>query len=836
MNIKNRPVLLKTIFWMVAVYVFATSLFFFVDTFILRRVSNDQCLWVEEEVEGKRRIFIRNILQGGVADLAGIHENDILVAINDTLIRSPFHAQSIINKAREQDTLIYSVERAGVVKRFPLQIIRSYNPVYFAFSVLGFSFLVIGLIVGVSRPTDRVPRLFFRMATAAALVFVVGGVVFFGSVDYRGGLAIFWLTNLIPALALFPAFFIHFFIRFPYEKGRVEVRRWLVPLIYTVSVLVALTPIVSVVLYHQFSGLGFFLFFTQMGVGYGIFCHSYFSIEDRNRRRPLTSILVGTAIGLLGFVYLAVVVMVVPVVFINHPEFLVGTIVVALIPLSFGYSIFRYRIMDIEIIVRRSLVYALATAHIALLYLAVLYVTGYIVEHWLGTFEQSGLVNAGILIATALLFAPIKDRIQEVVDRRFFRERYDYQKALLRFSQELPSLIRLDEILHKVIQTMTTTMHVERMAVCLYDPDKKEPAAYVDQGVRTGRCDFSAEPGGIVERLAHSRSPQTMYEVNFSELHMRPSESSCIRECGVVLAVPLFKQDRLIGVMYLGPKMSGKPYSQEDLDLLTTVASQAGIAIENARLHKEELEKARLENELSVARRIQQHLLPRESPRLHGLDIFGTSIPALSVGGDYYDYIPLSERQLLVAIGDVSGKGASAALYMSRIQGMIQMASRLYRTPREILLEVNRQMFHSMDRQSFVTLILALLDLDRRTISVCRAGHNPLIAMLNGTFNLIQCRGIGVGLAPNEVFEQQLEEQTKPVERGNTFVFYTDGITEAMNGEREEYGDDRLYRLVQSHPGLSSEALTQRVIADVRQFCGPAEQSDDITLVVARIG
>lgn len=822
---KIQPRIFRRIFFIASAYVFAVCTYFFVDGYAFHEASNDQCVWNPEKRSDRDVIVIRQILEGGVADRAGIRDGDILIAINHQVVYTPFQAQNILNLARPEDTVIYTVERGGVPMDFPLQIIKARNPVYLALSILGFGFLIIGFVVGINRPSDRVPRLFFRMAMTAALVFVLGGLVFLGFGGYP--FTPFWAVHSAVAVALFPAFLIHFFMRFPYEKSMPP---WLIPSVYALCIALA----AALAFIDAFGNWYIPIFFMLTGLAFGVFCHSYFSLKDPKQRRPLKSVLIGSAFGLSGFVYLATILSFIPAAFINHPESLLPTMVVILIPLSFGYSIIRYRLMDIDLIVKRSMVYAGATANIAVLYLGVLFLGNVVIQRWFGSFEHSQMLNVGVLVVMALMFAPIKERIQHVVDRKFFRERYDYQRALLSFSQELPSLVRLDEILQKVNFTLTETMHVQSMAVCMYEEGVELPTNYVHRGLLEGHCDIPWRKNGLVEHIRRQRSPQPLYDIALHDLKVPEEDKRCIRECGVVLAIPMCRKERLLGILWLGPKLSGRPYSQDDVDLLETVANQTAVALENARLHKQELEKARLENELNVARRIQQFLLPRESPKFKGLDIAGASIPALSVGGDYFDYIPLAPDRLLITIGDVSGKGASAALYMARIQGMIQMACRTLNTPKEILLEVNRQMYHTMDRQSFVTLIIALFDLTARTIRICRAGHNPLVAVHKGRLNLIQCRGIGVGLAPNEIFAQNLEEELKPLEPGGSFVFYTDGVTEAMNPAQEEFGDDRLYRLIQEAPGASSEELLDRIVQDVRSFCGSADQSDDMTLVIVR--
>ncbi|MBX7151863.1 SpoIIE family protein phosphatase [bacterium] len=826
----NRTKILKAVYIAIVFYVGATGIYYFVDAFIMKRTPNDQCLWSEEKTDQGKHIVIREILEGGVSDRAGLKDGDILIAINDTLLRSTGHASQILNKARPEDTLIYTVVRNDQKLRLPLQIVMTMNTLYFGFALLGFGFLLVGWMVGTARPGDRVPSLFFKMSMFGALLFILGGAAV--GVNYNGSL--FWIINVIVGYILFPALFIHFFLVFPNERLSSKTSRWLIPSIYVFSFLNIVYFIVGVIM--KANGiLSVFIFFSMMGTGFGLFCRSYFKLKDPKQRKPLKSILIGTTLGFSGFLYLLIVPNVGRAVFINYPEALTPVGIVALIPLSFGYSIFRYRTMDIDVIIKKSLVYAATTAGVAVVYLAILLIMGYAVQGIIGGGSQNPYLQFGVLLIAAFVFAPMKERIQTVVDKRFFRERYNYQKALLDFSQELPHLTQLDEILQKVIYTVTSTMHIESMAIALYADHAIKPSNYIQHGIAEAQCDLECCPGGLIEQLAKTKRPQLLDPVNLAELPVPGQEKLTISACKIVLAVPMVKQNSLIGVLLMGPKLSEKPFAQEDMDLLTTVASQAGIAIENARLIKEELEKAKLENELNVARRIQQSLLPARSPEIPGLDIAGVSLPALSVGGDYFDYIKLDDHRFMIAVGDVSGKGVSAALYMSKIQGMIQIASRLYKSPREILIEVNQWMYHGMERQSFVTMIVGVIDLKKRTMTICRAGHNPAIAMHEGMLKLIRCKGLGVGLVPGEMFEKNLEEETTVLDAGNTYIFYTDGVTEAMNDRHDEFGEEHLYELVQMKKDQTSAELLNTIVDEVNTFCYGVEQHDDITVVIVKV-
>ncbi|HTP12050.1 MAG TPA: SpoIIE family protein phosphatase, partial [Bacteroidota bacterium] len=247
-----------------------------------------------------------------------------------------------------------------------------------------------------------------------------------------------------------------------------------------------------------------------------------------------------------------------------------------------------------------------------------------------------------------------------------------------------------------------------------------------------------------------------------------------------------------------------------------------------------ELEKEKFEEELSLARRIQQGLLPKENPSVPGLDVAGISIPALTVGGDYFDFIQIDDSKLLVVIADVSGKGMSAALYMSKVQGMVQLAAHMYPSPKEMLKNVNRRIFEGIERRSFITMILALFDTKKKKVRICRAGHNKALIGLNGHLKFLKGGGIGLGLEKGPLFDNELEEVVLPLKPESIFFFYTDGLTEAMNRHGKEFGEETVSDLVKEKRSLASAELQQVVVTAAEEFRGEAEQNDDLTVVVVK--
>jgi sigma-B regulation protein RsbU (phosphoserine phosphatase) len=260
------------------------------------------------------------------------------------------------------------------------------------------------------------------------------------------------------------------------------------------------------------------------------------------------------------------------------------------------------------------------------------------------------------------------------------------------------------------------------------------------------------------------------------------------------------------------------------------------MASDIQQLMRESAEKERLEEELRIARRIQMSLLPQGTVTVPHVSIAAACIPATEVGGDYYDLLILPGDRLAVLVADVSGKGTSAALYMAELKGLMLSLSRVHESPAEALAEANRILTADMDARSFITMSYALLDPRAGRMRYARAGHSPLVHRdaKAGTARLLAPPGLGLGLDAGTHFERVLEETDIPLASGDVFLFFTDGLSEAMNAGGELFGEERLRELLERN-GRSADELRDHVLEEVRRFVGEAPQHDDMTMVVIKI-
>jgi stage II sporulation SpoE-like protein len=248
-------------------------------------------------------------------------------------------------------------------------------------------------------------------------------------------------------------------------------------------------------------------------------------------------------------------------------------------------------------------------------------------------------------------------------------------------------------------------------------------------------------------------------------------------------------------------------------------------------------ERERLKAELTVARLAQQRMLPEEPPRIEALDIAAVCHPSKEVGGDLYDFILLPDGKLAIVVADVSGKGVPASLYMTLTKGLLDSVLQDVADPGAALREINRHLYEVCRRRVFVTLFLGIIDPRGMTLVYARAGHNPTLyhrASDQSTL-FLKSPGIGLGLNSGKIFDTSLKVASLQLQPNDTLLFYSDGITEAMNGKSEEYGEERLMKIVKSFDGMGADEACKFVMADVSKFLGPIHPQDDQTMVVVRI-
>ena len=304
-----------------------------------------------------------------------------------------------------------------------------------------------------------------------------------------------------------------------------------------------------------------------------------------------------------------------------------------------------------------------------------------------------------------------------------------------------------------------------------------------------------------------------------------------------VIAVPLVFRDRCFGVLALANPAGDQPFTASDFTLMQSLAEQAALALHNAEFLNLQVEKQQLDLDLSVARGIQQMLLPRQAAQLSGLDLDARYLPAQKIGGDLYDVFALSDTRLGVVVADVSGKGISAALLMAICRTNLRQIASRHSTPAAALVELNRVLGAEITGGLFVTMLYAIIDVGANEVVFARAGHElPLFLRAAGTAGVgpadyVNSDGMAIGLVADEIFSAAIQDRREPFRPGDTLVLYTDGLTEAPNEEETEFSGARLADAVRSRPGRPAREINDGILEAVQRFTGDTVQRDDFTLV-----
>jgi sigma-B regulation protein RsbU (phosphoserine phosphatase) len=519
-------------------------------------------------------------------------------------------------------------------------------------------------------------------------------------------------------------------------------------------------------------------------------------------------------------------------------------IILFLFPLSFAYAVVKHRVLEIPALLKRSARYILVRRGFVFLILVLAATVNAIFSLSFTKFfhvdpHVAMAVGVGFGIFLASVASPAVRHSTQRIDRAFFRGAYDARRIL----QDLAEKMRTTTSRHELAALLENHLHQALHPTTLAGYMENQNGHLVAEcgSVPPGLERLPATLPVLVELTERGRAWEvTTSDLNDSEklARLKPLHPDCL--------VPILDRScRLIGLLVLGPRLSEEPYSGEDKQLLDSVASQLGIALESIRLAEDMARRMEAEHraahEMEIARQVQARLFPQKMPPLRTLEYAGSCVQARQVGGDYYDFLDLGPGRLGIVLADISGKGISGALLMANLQANLrsQYAMALEDVA-GLLTSVNRLFYQNSSDSTYATLFFADYDDSHRRLRYVNCGHLPLLLLHAGecseqradkqvVVEKLHSTSTVLGLFENwkcEIAEVQLCP-------GDILVLYTDGITEAANIEGEEFGESRLLDTVKAHRDLPVEPLMQKIITANQQFSS-GEQQDDLTLVVAR--
>ncbi len=527
-------------------------------------------------------------------------------------------------------------------------------------------------------------------------------------------------------------------------------------------------------------------------------------------------------------------------------------------PLSFIYVVVRHRVLGVSLAVRRGLQYALMSRGVLVAEGLAVFMALYlgVAPLVVRAFPEAGpggvaTTNAVAAAGAVLGLSHVNRRVKAALDRRFFREPYNAQQVLADLGGSLDDAATDPErVASTLARGMAGALHAAYAEVLL--GGRIAARVVVDRGTGAMTEAGSAPTRGRVSRraaraLVPRGGGRDGDRIGFAHAPRRAGAAARLRASRDTVSRrdgargPRARQrgrraDRArqpAGWLILGDKLSEEAYSAEDRELVRAAAQQAAVALEYTKLIGRVAEQEALKRELDIAREVQAGLLPRSRPAVSGLDYDGTCRMAREVGGDYFDFLDLGPGRLGMALGDVSGKGVSAALLMASLQTFLRSrAKQCADAPASLVQQANESLVESTDPSRFATFFYAVYRADDRTLRYVNAGHNPPFLLRAGTTVVARLRPTGMALGFDA--SASYGEGTETLSPGDVVLAYTDGLTEALNEEGEEFGDARLAGLLVGNRHLAAADLQRVVSAELETFCGRAPQHDDVTIVVAR--
>jgi sigma-B regulation protein RsbU (phosphoserine phosphatase) len=432
--------------------------------------------------------------------------------------------------------------------------------------------------------------------------------------------------------------------------------------------------------------------------------------------------------------------------------------------------------------------------------------------------ETDFLLSLANLSASAIENALKVDEINCI--NKQLDQRIQQLKTLFDIAQGLSATLESDKIIKLLTYALMGQMMIYHYAIILFN-EKKLPKIEC-KGFVTDSIEII-----ITENpdLSVTEKAQLVEECINTSLKNR------LLKLGAKVIIPMRHQNQSLGIILLGEKLNKDPYSEMELEFLSTIVNQAIISLENSRLFKETLEKERIEQELQVAKTIQKKLLPREIIQIAGYDIWGLNCPSKEVGGDYFDIIPITDKRFALAIGDVSGKSIPAALLMANLQAGLRTIITENQYLDEVVGKLNNLIYQNTDVDRYITFFIGILDTETHEFNYVNAGHNPPFLYNRwGKVSFLQDGGIILGMIPDYPYKTGKVK----FEGQSLLVCYTDGVSEASNNHEEEYGEERLQQYIIDHNDLNAKEFCELLVESINKHALGAAQYDDITLLVMK--
>jgi len=499
---------------------------------------------------------------------------------------------------------------------------------------------------------------------------------------------------------------------------------------------------------------------------------------------------------------------------------------IAIAAAMFVYGTIRYQFLDLQLVFRQSVVYTLTSALLVGGFILIVNRSEQLLTPLFG--QQAEAVSYVFIVVLLLMFQPVNSGIDNIIRSLFIRTRTDPRHILERFSRQVISVFDPPRLRQIIEDTMKTAILVETVTLVMYD-DEVEEYAVVASGDSARRIVLDRED--LMLRGINLLDAPTYYR-SLGDFKENSKLAKILDEHRTQLIVTMKDADHLLGFLALSKKAAGYRYTPEDLNLLEVLSNQMVSALTNARLYVDSLERIRLQEEVSMARQIQLDLLPKSPPSTGQLVVSARSDPSRTIGGDFYDFVELPDDRIAVVIADASGKGMPAALMIAQIQALIRSEINNGTRIDVMLRNMNEQMARATSAEKYVTLFYGELDCNRGEFHYANAGHNyPVIARKDGSIELLKEGGPIIGALQG----MEYESATVKIDPDDVLFLFTDGLSESMDEQEREYGEERIRKFIVDHRTCTPVELVESIVNDARQFDPTDPPRDDTTLIALKL-
>lgn len=799
------------------------------------------------ESDAPRARVVRQVVPGSGADRAGIRPGDVIVGVDRTFLDDKINAQELLNRHRFGERVAYLIRSGGHIFEVEVELGRRTvgDASYLLACLLGLIFFLVGSFVVVRQPRLPAARVFATMCS----LFMLFLVCRLRPASYS------WVDSLVlttgtVALLFLPAAFLHFFLIFPrpiweWRRDPIaaalgwinQLSRRMVPIyllppaVYVATVAWSTLSNRDLALISGAPAANWWVLVGYMMLGLGALFLASRHLPEVQLRRGAGLVFVGTLFGIVPLFVLAVAF---PS-FLHTERFLFyGVVPLVLVPITFAYAIVRFQLLDIRVILRKSLLYTVSTALVTAVY--ALGIASFNVLFRGTDLAASPFFPVVFALAIVLLFEPLRHRVQGPVDRFFFAERLRLQRTMVDMGEAFTSEFEIEPVVSQLAERLPALLGVRFAALYLVDRQRLVRAA--------GPAELPAELPSLPILYDHLRRQGSLVRVDaLAPLRLLSRE---VHEIGAELAAAkveviglLASTRRTVGLMVLSGTTGQTTLEQEELDLLRGLLNQASIALETHLLLDERARQAEFDRELKIAASIQAALLPRSVTTAAGWELAAVCRPAREIGGDFFTELPgPSGGERAIAFGDVSGKSISGALMMMAAHEVLHSLALTHRDPEELLRLANARLNALRRRErgvhggSFVALGYLAFAPGCGTLRYSLAGQPPpLIRRASGGIEQLR-------LPPHRVPLGALrfgghEVLTATLEPGDLLLAYSDGAVDAVSPEGEFFGEERLMRALGESPPEPAAALNW-VIEALEGFTRGHTPYDDVTLIVTR--